>query len=380
MRVLVALTVALAALVLSAPAHALDVAVQDQGAAPADLQRVADGLGARTVRIIVAPGEPRLELVRQARLMGRQVQAAVLVKRTTTAGDVRALMRAWHGQVRTVSIGNEPELNGVPACFYARLVRSSSLLIRREFPGTRIGLGEFSPVGAREYLAKMLRCGVRLSVDFVATHPYSFVSDPLAAPTELTGVPGASWLGIGNLSSLVRQVRRARPVLRVRERLPRCTEFAYLTTGRYKISEARAAWAWPRAIRQARKWCGQLVIYGTGPVHDGSSWGSAGLLDAFGRVSPILRALAGALGKRFPDPEVPSHPAGDLETALPSGDVVRVPPLPAVAPVPAGEGASTDRVPEQQAPEPVVIVEPAPVEVLPDPPVVAPPAVTDPIE
>jgi hypothetical protein len=59
MRALVALTVALAALVLSAPAHALDVAVQDQGAAPADLQRVADGLGARTVRIIVAPGEPR---------------------------------------------------------------------------------------------------------------------------------------------------------------------------------------------------------------------------------------------------------------------------------------------------------------------------------
>lgn len=302
-------------------AAAFTLGVHDQGADPAVVTTIADQLGARTVRIVATPDSPHASLVQDYRSRGLQVQAAILIKRTTTAGDIRGVMRAWRGAVRTVSIGNEPELNGVPACTYARLFTRTAAMIRREFPGTTIGFGEFSPAGSFEYIQRLARCHRRVRADFTAVHPYQFFSDPLSAPTEKSGV--GRWMGLGSLGAFKRALRKAGLPTRLR-----ATEFSYLVSGPYKVTPAKAALLWPRAIKQARRWVDQLVVYGLGQVHDSSSWGSAALLDRFGRATPALQALAKALGRVLPAPvEPPLAPAGDLVTPLPDGTEHRDQPL-----------------------------------------------------
>ena len=292
---------------------AMTLGVQDQGADPAALAQVVGDLGAKTVRVVASPQEPQTALVRRYHAQGMNVQAAILVKKTTTAGDIRGVMRQWHGMVRTVSVGNEPDLNGVPAGTYARLWRASYRMIRREFPGVRVGLGEFSPARG-EYavqVAKRLK-GARPA--FVAWHPYQFLSDPMAAPTERSGV--GSWVGLGNLPAWTRKIAAAgvkAPAY--------CTEFSYLVDGRYRTPRATELWA--RAIVRAKRVCGQLIIYGLGCVPKGT-WGSAALLDCNGRRAPAFLAIARALGRTL-GPEHPLTPTG----LLPDGHATdRTPPLP----------------------------------------------------
>lgn len=380
----IAIITVFAALLIAAPSAsaALSIAVQDQGASTADLDRVAGGLGARTERIIVTPGSAKVALVQRARAAGRTVQVAIQAKSATTAGDVRWLLRQWRGQVATVSIGNEPELNGMKACTYARLYRRAYAMIRREFPKVRVGFGEFSPYDAVKTSDAIMACkGPRLRADFWAWHAYQFDADPLAPYRKSIGDWLGTWWGIGDAgrikSHLSTRSTRARLSTRTGRALPiRITEFSYLVTGRMRISPVQAAAWWPRAVKQARKHAEQLVVYGTGPVHDGSNWGSAALLDSYGRVTPALRALAEALGRSFPVDVEPVHEA--RQSLLPSGDETRVPPLPTV---PVGEGAA--HVAEPAVDEPVVeqpVEDPAPVEpapvVVPDP---VPPVVEQPV-
>lgn len=338
-------------------ASAFTVAVQDQGADPDTVIYAAHQLGANTVRVVVTPANPQTSLVRAYRAAGLRVQAAILVKRQTTAGDVRGVMRAWHGQVHTVSIGNEPELNGVPACTYARLYRRASALIRREYPDTVIGFGEFSPNGAVEYSQRVTLCpGPRLRADFWAIHPYQPFTDPLAPGREQTGsylragIPNVYW-GIGRLGQIHRYLQS--PATRLRLATPtgralpiRVTEYSYLLTGPYAIPMSRAAALWPRAIRQAERWTQQLTVYGLGRVHENSTWGSASLLDRFGRGTPAMVALARALGRAWVDTVPPLAPAGDLiAPALPDGNQQRpvaLPAKPLVDVAAAATGASVE--------------------------------------
>src|SRR5215207_9511659 len=147
-------------------AEAMELGIQDQGADPAVLQRTAQDLGATSVRIVVKTDDPQAELVERYTAMGLKVQAAIVVKKTTTPAQVLATVRAWRGMVRTVSVGNEPELNGVPACTYARLLARTTPVLRRQ--GLRVGWGEFSPVRAFEYVREVSRCHVRIRADFTA--------------------------------------------------------------------------------------------------------------------------------------------------------------------------------------------------------------------
>ena len=327
------LLVLLLLLTVPASASAMTLGVQDQGADPAALAQVAGDLGARTVRVVASPTEPQTALVAAYRAHGLNVQAAITVKRTTTVGQIRTLVRAWHGQVRTVSVGNEPDLNGVPAGTYARLWTSSARMIRREFPGVRVGLGEFSPANG-EYavqVAKRLK-GARPS--FVAWHPYQFFSDPMAAPTEKSGV--GSWVGLGNLPTWTRKIAAAGV------KAPAwCTEFSYLVDGRYRTPRATALWG--RAILRAKRVCGQLIIYGLGVVPKGT-WGSAALLDANGRRTPAFLVIARALGRTLRE-EHPLAPTG----LLPDGHAPdRTPPLPMQRDDDPGtaSGASSDHEPD----------------------------------
>lgn len=344
-------------IVSPATADAFELAVHDQGADQRTLHQTADALGARIVRLIAKPGEPHLEQIRAARRHGLRVQVAILAKRDTTAGDVRALLRAWDGQVRTVSIGNEPELNGLPACTYARLYRTSYAMIRREFPGVRVGFGEFSPNRAVEYSDAVMRCpGKRIRADFWAWHAYQWTSDPLAA----SGARQNGFWGIGDAGSvkrhLAKRATRARLSTRTGRALPiRITEFAYLTSGKYAVTAEQAAWMWPRAVAQARRHTAQLVVYGLGPVHDQSNWGSAALLDADGYGLPSLWALLRALGRSARGLERPLPASSGL---LPDGEPVKAPPAP------VGHGASdeTSETPDEggQTDEPAPETEPVP--------------------
>jgi hypothetical protein len=143
-------------------------------------------------------------------------------------------------------------------------------------------------------------------------------------------------------------------------RLPiRVTEFSYLLSGRYRISEEQAAAWWPRAIRQAQRWSEQLVVYGLGPVHESSRWGSASLLDGEGFGARSLRVLAGVRGVPFrmvrPVPVTFREPSG----SLPVSDL-------------RGEGAAVEE-PRLVEEEPVAVEDPPVVE--PDVPVEDPPVV-----
>jgi hypothetical protein len=348
-------------------ASAMSIGVQDQGADPTVVQRTAQDLGATSVRIVVTTQDPQAALVSRYRALGLSVQAAIVVKRTTTPAHVMSLVRSWRGMVRTVSVGNEPELNGVPACTYARLFSRTAPRLKRM--GLRVGFGEFSPVMAFEYIQKIARCHERIRADFTGVHPYQFFSDPLGRPTEQSGV--GTWLGLGNLA-------RFRSALRQRG-LParlRATEFSYLVDGRYKISMAKATSLWPRAIAQAKRHVDQLVLYGLGTVPAGT-WGSSSLLDSSGRRTPAFLAVAKALGRTLrPEHEPPVEPSG----LLPDGTTDHWPVVdiaPVTAPkkddAPKGEGATVDPTPVVVPPDvpsetPLVLapvpdapVEPAPV-------------------
>jgi hypothetical protein len=336
---LLALVACFLLLGFATPAHAMELGIQDQGADTQTLVDSAHVLGATTVRIVARPGQPHLEQVQAYRAAGLKVQAAILVKRQTTSQDVMSLVRSWRGMVGTVSVGNEPELNGVPACTYARLF--SRIAPRLKRMGLRVGFGEFSPVMAFEYIQKIARCHARLRADFTGVHPYQFFSDPLSRPTERSGV--GTWLGLGNL----RAFRARLAALHLPTRL-HATEFSYLTTGRYKIPMAKAAGLWPRAVKQAQRWTDQLVIYGMGEVHGSSTWGSASLLDRYGRITVAYRALAKALGRELPpEPDVAPSPQGTLLTPLP--DLSDIP-----APV-RSEAAHGASAPQD---DPIVVVDP----------------------
>jgi hypothetical protein len=149
-------------------------------------------------------------------------------------------------------------------------------------------------------------------------------------------------------------------------RMPiRCTEFSYLTSGGYATTPAKAAWMWPRAIKQARKWCQQLVIYGIGQVYQNLGWGSASLLDGFGQPTAAYRALARALGHVVKDKPAPVPPIV-VRTPLPDlSDVL--------PPDPPGRGVATsqDHPVVSVVPDVAPAQEPAPAV---DEPVVSDPA------
>jgi hypothetical protein len=354
-------------------ASAMTVGVQDQGADPAVVQRTAQDLGATTVRVVVTTQDPQAVLVSRYRALGLNVQAAIQIKKHDNRASVLATVAAWHGMVRTVSVGNEPELNGVSACRYVRLFNATAPALRRQ--GIRVGFGEFSPVRAFEYIKEIGKCHERIRADFTGVHPYQFVSDPLSAPTERSGV--GTWLGLGNLGRLRGQLRRLHLPSRIR-----ATEFSYLVDGRYKISMAKAAALWPRAIAQAKKHVDQLVIYGFGTVPAGT-WGSAALLDSSGRRTPAFLAVAKALGRTLrPEHDPPVEPSG----LLPDGTTDHWPVVdiaPVTAPkkddAPKGEGATVD-------PAPVVVPPDVPTETplvlapVPDAPVEPVPVATTEVE
>jgi hypothetical protein len=146
----------------------------------------------------------------------------------------------------------------------------------------------------------------------------------------------------------------------------RCTEFSYLTSGGYATTPQKAAWMWPRAIKQARRWCQQLVIYGLGDVYATSNWGSASLLDGFGQPTAAYRALARALGHVVKDkpapvpPIVVRTPLPDLSDVLPPDPpdrgVAASQDPPVVSVVPPEAPAAQEPAPAADAP----VVKPTP--------------------
>jgi hypothetical protein len=268
------LAVLIAPLAYTAQAQALELGVQDAQAPAEQLNGWATSIGAGWERLTVSVGQSGVaEHIRASHAAGRKVILTVGGNGTQTRRPdftaalayITALPRA-----DAYTIDNEPDLDGVAACVYRR----GWLKARRQL-GRALLFGDFSPYEPLEFTARVKRCGpLPKHLDF-ALHPYQW-TDPLA--------PGPDEGGIGNLG----RVRRALHGMGITVTFW-ATEFAYLqdiSVGRARIvTDARAAWLWPRALTQARRnHVKALVLY----TAQGHSWDSRPGVQAWAAIRAAL--------------------------------------------------------------------------------------------
>jgi hypothetical protein len=249
------LILAATALLLAAPAQALELGIQDAGAPLDQRNDWAVQTGAHWERVIAYIGEPGVtEHIRASHAAGRQVILTVggLGTRTRRPNFTRALRYiATLPRAERYTISNEPDEDGVAACTYRR-----GWLKARRILGRRLLWGDLSPLGGLRFTLAARKCGhLPQPLDFAA-HPYQ-TTDPLA--------PGQWELGMGSLPRARRTL--AQSGVRVRWWL---TEFGYGPDyAGSSIDDDRAAWLWPRALQMARHVrANVLVIY----TAQGPSW------------------------------------------------------------------------------------------------------------
>jgi hypothetical protein len=238
---LMLVVIALVMLLAPSVACAVPLGVQDDGA------RALAGEGparawTRTIAYIGQPGVA--ERIRAAHERGTRI---ILTVGGTGTLSRRPSFRAALAYIRSLpradryTIANEPNEDRVAPCAYRR-----QWMAARRVLGSRLLLGDLSPWDPLNYMAAVRRCGrLPRHVGF-ALHPYCW-SDPLA-PCFYQG-------GIGNLGH-VRRVLRGMGVS-VDFWLD---EFGYRHDARVSISDAVAAWLWPRAIRQAQRFHAKVLI------------------------------------------------------------------------------------------------------------------------
>lgn len=251
-RLLVALVAATVLSLAAAPAHAMEVGIQDAWAPAEQMNEWATTSNARWERIIAYIGEPGVaEKIRASHTAGRKV--ILTVGGLGTRSDDPSFTRALR-YIQTLpaaeryTISNEPDLDGVKPCSY----RKGWLRARRTL-GSKLLFGDFSPHRALRYTQRVRVCGpLPAHLDF-AVHPYQD-TDPLAT--------GAMEASIGNLHRARTWLRRNAGV-RVSWWL---TEFAYNAR---RIDDERQAWLWPRALQAARRIDARILVLYTA---QGPSW------------------------------------------------------------------------------------------------------------
>lgn len=240
-------------LMTPACAQALELGIQDHDAPPAQLDEWAAQTGATWERILVDLGDPTAaDKIRVSHAAGRKVLLTIGgIGTHTRHPSFRLALRYIDTLPRAekYTISNEPNIDGVTACNYRR-----GWMIARRVLGRRLLWGDTSPHTPLSFTLAAMLCGrLPRHLDF-ATHPYQ-VDDPLA-PTK-ANVPWTEGC-LGCLSRIRREL--AQRGIRVTWWL---TEFGYgANLAGLRISDDRAGWLWPRAIRQAQRVDAKvLVIY-----------------------------------------------------------------------------------------------------------------------
>lgn len=267
-----ALLALLALAVSPASAQALELGISDNQAPLEQRTQWATSINATWERLIVSVGEPDVAArIRATHAAGRNVILTVggLGTSTRRPSFTRALR-----YIRTLpradryTIGNEPDLDGVRPCVY----RNGWMKARRVL-GHRLLWGDFSPHHPLQFTQRAANCGRLPKHLDMAIHPYQ-TADPLApSPIATTDDREYSEGGIGRLKGAAGWLHRNAGV-RVRWWI---TEFGYLAQRASEngitfagVTDQRAAWLWPRALRQARRVRAKvLVIYtAQGPTWD----------------------------------------------------------------------------------------------------------------
>jgi hypothetical protein len=249
------LILASTALLLAAPAQALELGVQDAAAPTTQLNAWAAETGARWERVIAYIGEPGVaEHIRASHAAGRQIIFTVggLGTRTRRPNFTRALRYiATLPRVERYTISNEPDVDGINPCAYRR-----GWMKARRILGRRLLWGDTSPIHGLTFTLAARKCGhLPQPLDFAA-HPYQ-TTDPLA--------PGQWELGMGSLPRARRALTESG--IRVRWWL---TEFGYGPDyAGSSIDDDRAAWLWPRALRMARHVRARVLVVYTA---QGATW------------------------------------------------------------------------------------------------------------
>jgi matrixin len=249
------------AISLAAPstAGALELGIQDHNAPLAQMNDWASQTGATWERIVVDLGDDTVpDKIRASHAAGRKV---ILTVGGNGTGSRRPSFTAALDYIATLpqadryTIGNEPDMDGVKPCSYQR-----GWIKARRTLGHRLLFGDFSPHRPLSYTAAVLRCGhLPKHLDF-AVHPYQ-PDDPLTHTTVTSWSQGA----LGNLRASRTSLRNLG--IRVDWWL---TEFGYgINFAGMTISDERAGWLWPRAIRQARRVDAKVLMIYTG---QGSTW------------------------------------------------------------------------------------------------------------
>ena len=354
MRRLLPIGALLAVLAWAAPAHALELAVQDDPVlhdrsysdASLALERAAD-LGAERIRVNLrwfdqmplaqarakrAPDVVEWDFTRLRRLLDDAEARGLRLQVTLTGpapawatGDKRvgytrpnparfgefaaAAVGAMEGRVDRWSIWNEPNWHRLLAparrapSLYRALYRSGYRAITWLDPSAKILIGEMMPGANRtkstpalRFLRRLLCSGCSpLYADGFALHPYNFARRPSLARSSNPDV-----VEMGSLSRLTRFLDSRRYKLRPRKggRMPvYLTEFGYFTSGPLRQSpRTHARWlaeAWKIAARNRR--VRQLLQYQLiDPWPKSITWRSA-VMSRDGTPRPAfdaLRALA----------------------------------------------------------------------------------------
>lgn len=244
------LSLPLAFLLLTAPASALELGIQDSAAPLEQRNDWAASIGAAWERVIVVPDQAdAAQQIRDSHAAGRKVILTIggLGTRSRHQNFPQALrFIATLPAVERYTISNEPDLDGWKPCAY----RKAWMAARRTL-GERLLWGDFSPMKGLRFTLQARKCGsLPHPLDFAA-HPY-YASDPLAPNSE-------SWeLGIGNLP----RARRALTAAGIAVNWWLTEDgFGERYAGNC-INDDVAAVLWPRALTMARRIQAKvLVIY-----------------------------------------------------------------------------------------------------------------------
>jgi hypothetical protein len=246
-----------ALLALPGTAQALELGVQDDGRQSSAVAQDVDALNGHWTRTIAYVGQPGVaQRIRDAHSAGLRIILTVggtgtKTRRPNFAQALRYISSLPRADRYTID--NEPDLDGVKACTYRR----GWMKARRRL-GRRLLFGDFSPHRPLTFTAAVRRCGPLPRNLDMAIHPYQS-TDPLARSEEEGG--------LGDLGYAKRWLRK-NVAVRVTWWI---TEFGYLqdVDSVWKITDAQAAWLWPRAIRQATRNHARVLIAYTA---QGQSW------------------------------------------------------------------------------------------------------------
>lgn len=251
-------------LFVATSAQALELGVHDDGRLrshdPTTLFDDGHRIHAQWVRIVTGLGEPwTAQKIRDAHTAGFKVILTIGGNGTPTPHPSAAATLRWINQLPAAdryTWTNEADWVGPTPCLYRR----GWMRLRRQL-GHRLLWGDFSPIAPVRFTAAARACGPLPYHLDVAVHPYQ-PDDPLAPTSFSMWAEGA----MGNLG----HARRALQGMGIRVTWW-LTEFGYgQKLGRAgDITDARAAWLWPRAIKRAEQLHAKVLVVYTA---QGANW------------------------------------------------------------------------------------------------------------